>query len=107
MNFEDAVFLLQLVVFVVVWLLMFSNLMSWGKLFELKYTFISFVVGCLAYGVGFVISIYGYSYGLYTILFWLEVRLFYLLMLFLLLAIIINFSNTIVGKGDRYNANRE
>lgn len=107
MNFEDVVFIIQLILFISIFLTMLYNIMTWGEIIDLKKSFLLFILAVISWGFGFVISIYGFSYRLYLLLFQLENILLYLVVLFFFVIIIINLSKRFIGKGQAYDGNNK
>jgi len=71
-NVYDAFFILQFLVFIVIILLKLYNIMSLGKIYEIKMVFLTFIVSLIAYAIGFISLMANPETLIYLMLFQLE-----------------------------------
>lgn len=72
MDAYEFLFIVQLLVFVGLLLVKFYNVISVGRAYDLRWSFVLFVGSLLAYGVGFVVLLLDFEESLYLELFKLE-----------------------------------
>lgn len=101
MNLSSALFMFQMLSFILVTLIKFYNILHGkkqqeGQIFpyDIKISFVLFAVTLLLYGIGFTINMYGYDETLYTLLFSFETVLLPLNILFFIIEVIYRLSDT-------------
>lgn len=71
-NIYEIIFVLQLLIFISVFLVKIYNLMCVAKFYDIQKAILFFILAMLAYGVGLVTTLLGHDEWLFSILLQLE-----------------------------------
>jgi len=116
MNIYSSLFIFQFLCILFISMIKFYNILSGGKQpkdrergffpYDMRASFMMFVLTLLFYGIGFVISIYGFAEQLYLILFKFEMFLFLPLnTLFFIVEIIFQLKDTAFARIEAHKSN--